>query len=410
VNPNTPADETYNPDDTDELIRRLGLIAKAFSPSAPITSRQLFSGRTAQMNRLMDIQAQRGQHALVYGERGVGKTSLAKVVAHPGGAGSVVSAFYTCNSGDTFGSIWRGVLTELVFTTRVEGFGFNGEASQAFSTAADHLPESPTPDDVRRTLTAMSRVSELGIYIDEFDRPIDPTTRALFADTVKILSDQAVPVTMVLIGVAKSVSELIAEHRSIERSLIQVQMPLMTHHESAEIVRQGMAAAEMTVDDGFVEQIIDISQGLPHYTHLISQHGARHCVEAGRLRVRAEDSGQAVSLALNDVSQSVRELYHRATSSNRDTIYEQVLLACARSRKDEIGEFGSAELRRPLKEITGRDYDIPAYSTHLNAFASPDGQRGGILEKKGTQARFRYRFIDPLMPPYVLMRGHSSGL
>jgi hypothetical protein len=71
---------------------------------------------------------------------------------------------------------------------------------------------------------------------------------------------------------------------------------------------------------------------------------------------------------------------------------------------------GSAELRDPLRRVTGRNYEIPAYSSHLNDFSSAEGKRGGILHKLGTQARFQYRFVDPLMPPYVLMKGHAADL
>jgi hypothetical protein len=79
------------------------------------------------------------------------------------------------------------------------------------------------------------------------------------------------------------------------------------------------------------------------------------------------------------------------------------------ARKNAIGEFGRAELREPLRRITDRNYEIPAHSSHLSDFSSR-GQRGGILRKLGPQARFQDRFVDPLMPPYVLMRGYAAGL
>jgi len=92
-------------------------------------------------------------------------------------------------------------------------------------------------------------------------------------------------------------------------------------------------------------------------------------------------------------------------------LYEEVLLACAMAKKDDLGEFGSGDLRDPLYKITGRNIEIPAFAAHLNAFSSDaeNERRGGVLVKRGTRARFRYRFLDPLMPPYVLMKGHSHG-
>lgn len=356
----------------------------------------------------MDVTDQRGQHALIYGERGVGKTSLSRVVMQHCLASNEIAVYYTCSSEDTFTEIWHRTMNELTFTVKTPGLGFNAPEQAQIVTLADMLPTPASPDDVRRVLAQIGQHSEVTIFVDEFDRPTDRATRTQFADLVKILADQGVNATLVLVGVASSVSDLIGEHESIGRSLVQISMPTMSRVECSEIIRSGIKAAEMTIDDGFVKRVVDIAQGFPHYVHLMAQHGARDAIEHARTHVAAQDSFTAVRLALEDVSQSVREAYHRATFSTRETIYEHVLIACALAQKDDLGEFGSADLREPLYRVTGRNYDIPAYSAHLNAFSST-GSRGGILRKVG-EGRFRYRFMDPLMTPYVLMRGHAAGL
>ena len=52
---------------------------KLFSPSAPINEADLFSGRLEQISRIVNAVAERGRHAVLYGERGVGKTSLGNI-------------------------------------------------------------------------------------------------------------------------------------------------------------------------------------------------------------------------------------------------------------------------------------------------------------------------------------------
>ena len=86
------------------------------------------------------------------------------------------------------------------------------------------------------------------------------------------------------------------------------------------------------------------------------------------------------------------------------------MLACALAQTDELGMFTSAEVRERLRKITGKPYEIPAFANHLNEFSSTDGGRSGVLQKHGTSRRFRYRFVMPLMPPYVLMKGIQDGL
>lgn len=62
-----------------EKMRLRGRVNEAFTPAAPIQKRDLFSGRTKQFGDLADAVVSVGQHGVVFGERGVGKTSLASV-------------------------------------------------------------------------------------------------------------------------------------------------------------------------------------------------------------------------------------------------------------------------------------------------------------------------------------------
>jgi hypothetical protein len=85
-------------------------VGSIFSPSAPVTTEDLFAGRTRQLRILLDAVPTRGQHAIVYGERGVGKTSIGRVltvILEIDGSGSVLAPYVNCDSTDTFDSIWR---------------------------------------------------------------------------------------------------------------------------------------------------------------------------------------------------------------------------------------------------------------------------------------------------------------
>lgn len=49
-----------------------------FSPAAPINAADLFAGRREEIKRFISAIDERGRHVILYGERGVGKTSLAR--------------------------------------------------------------------------------------------------------------------------------------------------------------------------------------------------------------------------------------------------------------------------------------------------------------------------------------------
>ena len=217
----------------------LARVSGAFRPATPIDSETLFAGRRRQMERILDVVLQPGQHAVVYGIRGVGKTSLARVMSDIlRRAGTTMANFYTCNSGDSFDAIWRSVLEDIEMTYLAPPTGFAGAADEdsvsaldvigRLVTNADGSPRPIRPDDVRRAFSVRPDGGpHQVVIIDEFDRVQDRTVRALFADTIKSLSDQGVPATVILVGVADSVDQLIDEHPSVERSVAQIHMPAM---------------------------------------------------------------------------------------------------------------------------------------------------------------------------------------
>ncbi len=60
----------------------------------------------------------------------------------------------------------------------------------------------------------------------------------MMANTIKMLSDYSVNCTVVLVGVAENVNDLVGEHESIPRALEQIPMPRMSTGELREILEK----------------------------------------------------------------------------------------------------------------------------------------------------------------------------
>ena len=395
--------------DEAEFLDRTRRVAEAFRPAAPIDRRDLFSGRAEQIGELFSVVAQAGQHAVVYGERGVGKTSLGLVVGELLQGANVLSAWATCDASDDFSSVWRKALGELGFTTARHAIGFGERVDESVEAASQLLgPDPVTPHAVRAALQQISRRSAVAIFVDEFDRFHDRDGRVLFADTMKGLSDRLVSATVVLIGVAHSVGELIREHRSVERALVQIQMPRMSASELAEIATKGMAAARMTITGQAVARIAALSQGLPHYTHLLTQLAAQAALGERRTNVSGRHVNAAVARAIDRAQQSIVESYREAISGRPGSIYPHVLLACALAEEDEFGFFAPSDVRDPLSKILQKPCTTATFARHLERLSSDS--RGAILQRHGGAGAVRYRFVNPLLQPYVAMRGLSEGV
>ncbi|MDP3910524.1 MAG: ATP-binding protein [Gemmatimonadales bacterium] len=380
---------------------------RVFTPNTPIDEKSVFSGRKAQIRRVIDVVNQKGQHAMIFGERGVGKTSLANVIGDflGGMGGEIVAPRVNCDGNDTFASTWLKVFDqiELIRNRTPLGFGRAGQDTSTYGASALFGDAPPTPDSVRRVLTTMSEGALPILIVDEFDR-LKQEPRRAFADAIKNLSDHAVRATVVLVGVADSVDQLIEEHQSVARALVQIQMPRMPAGEITTIVQTGLQRLEMTIAEDALRRIVLLAQGLPHYAHLIGLHASRVALDTHSTDVTLAVVDQAITKAIEDAQQSIRNAYHSAIrSSRKHNLFGDVLLSCALAKTDELGFFAAQDVRSPMRKITGKDYDIPTFAQHLNEFS--DAKRGKILKKTGQTRRYRYRFSDPLMQPFVIMQG-----
>ena len=389
-----------------ELLDRMRLVAEAFRPAAPIDRRGLFAGRADEIAELFSVVAQPGQHAVIYGERGVGKTSLVTVVGEMLGGSGVLTVRANCDSSDDFGSVWRKALSEISVDRSAQAVGFGSGVKASSMSGASLLGGDPvTPHDVVRALGAVSSDTKLAVVVDEFDRlgSSGGKARALFADTIKTLSDRVLPATILVVGVADDVGELIREHRSVERALVQVRMPRMSSDELAEIATRGVKSARMTIGKASVSRITALSQGLPHYTHLLTQLAAQAALNERRADIAVRDVDAAVARAIDRAQQSVSEAYYRATAGDGDA-RRRVLLACALAEEDDFGFFSAEDLAGPLDRIQGEGAE--SLEQDLLELA----RKESVLQRRQEAGADRFRFVNPLLQPYVVMRGLSEGL
>ena len=229
------------------------------------------------------------------------------------------------------------------------------------------------------------------------------------ADTIKMLSDDAIGATIVLVGVADSVDQLIKEHQSIERALVQIKMPRMSNEELTMIIENGLKLLKMSINPDAKSHITLLSQGLPHYTHLLGLHSVRQAIDSESKIINLGHVDFAISKALQQAQQTTLSAFHKAIMSPRkDNSIKQVLLACALAPTDNLGYFAAVDICGPLTKIMKKKYEVPGFSRHLNDFC--EQERGPILHKIGKKRSFRFRFVNPLMQPFVIMSGFEGKL
>jgi len=57
--------------------------------------------------------------------------------------------------------------------------------------------------------------------------------------------------------------------------------------------------------------------------------------------------------------------------------------------------------------MPGKNYEAATYAFHMNEFCTE--KRKNVLERLGEARSYRYRFTDPTMQPFVILKGLTEG-
>lgn len=393
--------KTFRPGD---IITKRFEINQLFTPSTPVTVAELFAGRSAQMVKINDTIAEPGRHAIIFGERGVGKTSLVQIIPYivPGRKDKIRYCRVQAFPNDTFHSIATKIFKQIKFRADV------GEGEREYD-ASQTIVGEITPDDVVAEFSNFLPNRIPIVVIDEFNEIQDPAAATLIANTIKALSDAGTNVTIIIVGVADNVSHLIKEHELIQRCTEQIPMPRMNNRDLLDVLEPRLQQLGFTIAEDAKWKLINLAKGLPAYVHALGKHACLNALTfGGRTELEELDIDAAIDAVIESSHQYLKDTYDTATRSNQPgNLLKEVLTACALARTDEGGFFSPSSVREPLSAIRGQSVEIANFQSHLLAFIDP--KRASILKRKGEPRAYKFRFDQPAMQPFVLMRAYKDG-
>jgi Cdc6-like AAA superfamily ATPase len=390
-------------------------VREIFTPHRPIQSIDLFFGRQKTVRKLVEHLNTPGQHALLYGDRGVGKSSLANITTSLLMSSMVEGELYkkSCSPQDDFLSVFRkplervGVFVEQhsVSKTRERGgdAGLDIRVAKAgvrsrSEETVQYKNASLTPSNVAEFLAEHPGL----LYVDETDQ-LDPRDKSMLATTIKLLSDCGSPFKILLVGIASTGAELHVGHASVDRCLKETKLERMTPGEIREIVENGSKQCGYSFDPQVVRAITELSSGYAHFTHLLALKCVEKAMEKERRQVSATVLHGAIEEAVDEAEGTLKRVYDDAVRSAKTDMFRDILYAAARLSSNH--EFSARQWREQIEDVTGRPIKPQQLSNYLHKIVDNDESK--IIKRLSRQGV--YKFNDPRMPSYIKIASRQTS-
>ena len=411
---------------------RRAIYLNAFRPAQEMSEPRFFAGRQQQVQDLVDALRVTGSCPLIFGDRGLGKSSLAvqaqliamgdrQLLEQIGAADrallddeTFLTLFVTCS--DSLQHVDQ--LIQMIINAAEDVVPAGGDPVSALvdrttrrkvtlkffetETTRKYEAKKERPgfenlsliERLQRVIRLLNEVYQgpVLILVDELDRLRD---KSGLASLLKALS--TADLKFLLVGIAQDWSDLLLDHASIERQISPVKVTRMTRPELAEIVDRAQLALEdsastLRFDGAARVQLVDIAGGFPWFVHVLGQASLMRAVEESAPTVTREHVTKSMrDLVRNRFAQHFADSYQRAV---RDSVQRELTLRV-------LAHWPTADI--PTASVypilRGLGVSNPAaYRGHLMR-----DQYGPVLMAPGYQDRGLVRFRNEMFRQYVFL-------
>lgn len=387
-----------------------------FTPGQPVPV-DLFVGRKQQVEALLErARGARGGRlhvAFLTGERGIGKTSLARLVARVSEREYGLLSLYVGLGGAvhpdevvrrTLGRLANVARTEPwwdsvkgLFGNRIRQVGLFG-ASVEFAPQAEELTSLTNRFDsaLREVIRALpDHRKGLFLILDDInglaDSPAFATWFKNFVDTVAF-DDAPFPVCVLFAGSEGVRRRVVRQHESVARIFDLVDIPPWPWDDVADFFRQAFGSVGLTLDPAALNSLVTFAGGLPVLAHEIGDAAFRGATAA----VISEDDAHRAILAAAEIV-------------GRKYVEAQIL--------DRIRSGRYRSLLRTIPEIapqqTFRRSDLAKKLGHKERSVLDNFLREmvklGMLERLPDRGPGHYGFVQGLHFLYFLVKAFQAG-
>lgn len=385
--------------DSDYERARLRL-REVFAPSAPVLNKEHFAGRTEELERAISSIENERMHLVIYGKRGWGKTSFTNTLSNIASEAGYIVCRASCSSDIKYSDIFRNFLSEipLIHDSRYIS-GHTREFSK--ETLAKHLPDGDFgPRELTEAVANMTATRAIFI-LDEYDRAQDPNLTTALAETLKNFSDRAVRVSIIIVGVADTLGDMLGAHESIRRNIVGLPMRLLSGPEFDELLDIGEAETRVVFPDQIRARLANLSRQVPYFTRLLCLHAGQNALAHERWNVTNIDVDYAKEQALFDTKPLLSRYHRRLIEDADNAVLKSFLISIARVKTNDKGDFTVAEVLDEYQKLTGTAVSKLSIGSRLSLLAKDEI---AFVTKFERDHKLFYRLTDPLTGFYLRLR------
>ena len=299
--------------------QQLTVLQTAFRPHAAIEDPDSFFGRDRETAKVREALTEAGLQIVVYGEPGCGKTSIANVATK-----GVPQLKVFCEAGADFSGILRDSALKLsvLDPQRYVYDGLKG----TITVAGTVLPLGKMTGN--GLLSILPKTGPFCVIFDEIDRVKDKEVVAAIAELAKNAATTCPHVTFVLLGVAETAGGLLRGHASNFRNILEVPLDRMLESGLRDILNHGEKVLSIKFSDEVSTEIIELSDRMPYFLHLLAKHAAKAAMEVGAPTIEPDDLSRGSVEAAEAADQQLRTSYESAVMADGDIgVFQKMLWA-----------------------------------------------------------------------------------
>ena len=364
----------------------------AFTPSQPVRDPTMLAGRDELLTTMIRAIEDQRLHVVLFGDRGMGKTSLLHVLSGLATEARYIVHYSSCDEGSDFSDVFRAAAEQVPLLYHRDHAPTEA-AIERGATLASLLPDRALAPRQITDLFARLTGTRVLIILDEFDRSAPGLFRRQVAELIKNLSDRSTRVQIVVAGVAANLTELIEHIPSIRRNIVGLPVPSMTGEDIADLIRRGERASEFTFEQRAVDLIVYLASGSPYIASLLGQHAGLLAADRGAGSVGTEDVTAAIGRAADEIADRISERSRYAVERAYGAGHAEMLPVLAHAALRHGGRFGPEALG-----------DQPGDPAARAAALDRLDRDYGLIETIQDDPAGRYRFREEGVPIYLWIR------